>query len=111
MTYKGSRNPAVSILKAFYRPSSILLQTIFISSLSNQRITLIFIMLFTKVGVLAALLPSALACLGYEGGVPKATTTYSNKQYIEVKKGQVYDGKWARFDRGSGACGGGEGGK
>ncbi|KAH8733388.1 putative pectate lyase F [Ilyonectria robusta] len=67
-------------------------------------------MLFTKVGVLAALLPSALACLGYEGGVPKATTTYSNKQYIEVKKGQVYDGKWARFDRGSGACGGGEGG-
>lgn len=68
-------------------------------------------MLFTKVGVLAALLPSALACLGYEGGVPKATTTYSNKQYIEVKKGQVYDGKWARFDRGSGACGGGEGGK
>jgi hypothetical protein len=68
-------------------------------------------MLF-KFGLVAvALVPSTLACLGYEGGVPKATDTHSNSNFIEVKAGQVYDGKWARYDRGSGACGSGEGGK
>ncbi|KAH6892138.1 pectate lyase F [Thelonectria olida] len=67
-------------------------------------------MLFNVALVAAALVPSTLACLGYEGGVPKATDTHSNSAYIEVKAGKVFDGKWARYDRGSGACGKGEGG-
>lgn len=63
-----------------------------------------------RLSVLAALLPSALACLGYTGGVPKATSTKTNSKPITVAAGTVYDGGWARFDRGSGACGSGEGG-
>ncbi|KAJ0268779.1 hypothetical protein COL26b_002508 [Colletotrichum chrysophilum] len=59
---------------------------------------------FGLVPLLAAV--PALACNGYTGGVPKATGTVSSKSYIEIKAGQVYDGKWQRFDRGSGACGG-----
>ncbi|SPO07449.1 probable Probable pectate lyase F [Cephalotrichum gorgonifer] len=55
---------------------------------------------------LAVGLPTALACLGYEGGVPKATKTISNKAVIEVGAGKVFDGGWARYDRGSGACNG-----
>lgn len=59
-----------------------------------------------------SLLPSAMACLGYTGGVPKPTDHFSNSKVIEVKAGQVYDGKWAKYDRGSGACKGqNEGGK
>ncbi|KDN65652.1 putative pectate lyase F [Colletotrichum sublineola] len=63
-----------------------------------------------KTGIvsLLAALPITLACLGYEGGVPVATSTKTNSKYIEVKVGQVYDGGWARFDRGSGACTGGQ---
>ena len=60
----------------------------------------------TKLAWLAALLPAALACNGYTGGVPKATSTKSNKAVIEVKAGQTFDGGWARYDRGSGACSG-----
>ncbi|KAF4778209.1 pectate lyase C [Colletotrichum scovillei] len=65
-------------------------------------------MQFLKFGLvpLLAALPGALACNGYTGGVPKATGTVTSKSYIEIKAGQVYDGKWQRFDRGSGACGG-----
>ncbi|KAF3119322.1 hypothetical protein TWF225_004971 [Orbilia oligospora] len=59
-----------------------------------------------KLVALAAMLPSTLACLGYTGGVPKATTTKTNSKVIEVPAGTVYDGGWARFDRGSGACNG-----
>lgn len=56
---------------------------------------------------LAALLPvTALACNGYTGGVPKATSTKTNSKVITVKAGTTYDGKWARYDRGAGACGG-----
>lgn len=53
---------------------------------------------------LAAALPGSLACLGYEGGVPVPTAHHSNSQVIEVGPGEVYDGGWARFDRGPGAC-------
>lgn len=56
--------------------------------------------------ILALALPTALACLGYEGGIPAATKTISNKAVIEVAAGQTFDGAWARYDRGSGACGG-----
>jgi len=55
---------------------------------------------------LAALLPVAFACNGYTGGVPKATSTKTNSKVITVKAGTTYDGKWARYDRGAGACGG-----
>lgn len=65
-----------------------------------------------KLGLLSALLPAALACLGYEGGVPTPTSTKSNSAVIEVAAGAVFDGGWARYDRGSGACSGQtEGGK
>ena len=61
---------------------------------------------------LLAILPSAMACLGYTGGLPKATSTKTNSKVIEVKAGQTYDGGWAKYDRGSGACSGQtEGGK
>ncbi|KAJ4350502.1 uncharacterized protein N0V89_009123 [Didymosphaeria variabile] len=53
---------------------------------------------------LLALLPAALACNAYTGGVPAATSTKSNSAVIEVKAGQVFDCGWARYDRGSGAC-------
>lgn len=53
---------------------------------------------------LASLLPVALACNGYTGGVPTATSSKSNSAVIEVAAGQTFDGGWARYDRGSGAC-------
>ncbi|KFY78458.1 hypothetical protein V501_02749 [Pseudogymnoascus sp. VKM F-4519 (FW-2642)] len=58
----------------------------------------------SKLVSLAALLPAALACNAYTGGVPTATSTKTNSKVIEVAAGKVYDGGWARFDRGSGAC-------
>lgn len=62
-------------------------------------------MLFSKslVPVLAAL-PAAFACNGYTGGVPVPTKTVTSSSVIEVKAGQTYDGGWAKYDRGSGAC-------
>jgi hypothetical protein len=66
----------------------------------------------TQIVSLLAILPSAMACLGYTGGLPKATGTKTNSKVIEVKAGQTFDGKWAKYDRGSGACSGqSEGGK
>ena len=53
---------------------------------------------------LLALLPSAMACLAYTGGVPVATSTKTNSKVITVAAGTTYDGGWARYDRGSGAC-------
>lgn len=58
----------------------------------------------TKLVALAALLPSVLACLGYTGGLPKATSTKTNSKVIVVAAGAVFDGGWAKYDRGSGAC-------
>jgi hypothetical protein len=61
---------------------------------------------------LAAILPAVIACNGYTGGLPTPTSTKTNSKVIEVKAGQVYDGLWAKWDRGSGACSGQtEGGK
>lgn len=64
----------------------------------------------TQLLALASALPVALACLGYEGGVPVATSSKSISSPITVKSGEVFDCGWARYDRGSGACGDGEGG-
>ncbi|KAF1972757.1 pectate lyase [Bimuria novae-zelandiae CBS 107.79] len=59
-----------------------------------------------QIAGLLTLLPAAMACNAYTGGVPKATETKSNSKVIEVPAGKVYDGLWARYDRGSGACSG-----
>lgn len=66
-----------------------------------------------KLGVaIAALLPSVLACAAYDGGIPKANGHHSNSKVIEVAAGKTFDGAWARYDRGAGACSGQkEGGK
>lgn len=49
-------------------------------------------------------LPIALACLGYEGGIPTPTDHHSNSAVIEIAAGEVFDAGWAKYDRGSGAC-------
>ncbi|KAF2713063.1 polysaccharide lyase family 3 protein [Pleomassaria siparia CBS 279.74] len=51
-----------------------------------------------------ALLPAALACNGYTGGLPTPTSSKSNSKVIEIKAGVTYDGLWIKYDRGSGAC-------
>lgn len=59
-----------------------------------------------KLAFAAALLPASLACNGYTGGVPTPTSTKTNSKVIEIATRQTYDGGWARFDQGSGACSG-----
>jgi hypothetical protein len=54
----------------------------------------------------SALLPAALACNGYTGGLPTAVGTKTNSKVITVAAGQVFDGAWYKYDRGSGACSG-----
>jgi len=56
-------------------------------------------------------LPAAMACLGYTGGVPKATGTKSLSAPQYLKKGQVFDAKWVRYDRGVKCSGQSEGGE
>jgi hypothetical protein len=60
--------------------------------------------LFATLSAIAAFLPVIFACKGHTGGVPKAVGTKTNKAVIEVAAGQVFDGQWYRYDRGSGAC-------
>ncbi|KAJ4372929.1 hypothetical protein N0V83_003220 [Neocucurbitaria cava] len=52
----------------------------------------------------SALLPAALACNGYTGGLPTPVGTKSNSKVIEVAAGATFDGGWYKYDRGSGAC-------
>ncbi|KKK13999.1 hypothetical protein P175DRAFT_0559363 [Aspergillus ochraceoroseus IBT 24754] len=67
--------------------------------------------MFSKLAVISSVfLPVALACLGWEGGVPVPTAHHSKKAPIEIRAGEVFDGGWAKFDRGAGACKNGEGG-
>lgn len=58
----------------------------------------------SKLALFSTLLPTALACLGYEGGVPEHTDHISSDSVIRVEAGEVFDGQWAKYDRGSGAC-------
>ena len=62
------------------------------------------------VTVLAAL-PAAMACLGSTGGVPKATGSTSLSAPKTLKKGEVFDAGWVRYDRGVKCTGQAEGGK
>jgi hypothetical protein len=60
--------------------------------------------LFATLSAIAVFLPVVFACKGHTGGVPKAVGTKTNKAVIEIAAGQVFDGQWYRYDRGSGAC-------
>ncbi|KAF7558215.1 hypothetical protein G7Z17_g201 [Cylindrodendrum hubeiense] len=60
--------------------------------------------------VAASIVPSVLACLGYEGGVPTPTSEKTISAPITIGAGEVFDAGWAKYDRGSGACDDGEGG-
>jgi hypothetical protein len=53
---------------------------------------------------LLAAAPTALACLGYEGGVPTPTENVPLSKPIYVKAGEVYDGGWRKFDRSPSTC-------
>lgn len=53
---------------------------------------------------LLAAAPTALACLGYEGGVPEPTENVALSEPIYVKAGEVYDGEWRKFDRNPSTC-------
>ncbi|KAH6695765.1 pectin lyase fold/virulence factor [Plectosphaerella plurivora] len=48
--------------------------------------------------------PAALACLGYEGGLPKHTGLVPLSEPIYVKNGEVYDGGWRKYDRNPSSC-------
>ncbi|KAF4997244.1 hypothetical protein FDECE_12145 [Fusarium decemcellulare] len=57
-----------------------------------------------------AAVPSAMACLGYTGGVPKATGSKSLSSPKTLKKNEVFDAGWVRYDRGVKCNGQAEGG-
>lgn len=48
-------------------------------------------------------IPAALACNG-ENAIPEATETITNSEPIYIASGEVFDGGFARYDRGSGYC-------
>lgn len=64
-----------------------------------------------KLVTLASALPVALACLGYEDGVPTPTSSKTLSAPMRITAGQVFDAGWVKYDRGSGACDDGEGGQ
>lgn len=70
----------------------------------------IFATMLSKIALASSIIPVALACLGYEGGLPQHTAHYSNSSPIEIAAGETFDAGWAKYDRGSGACSSGEGG-
>lgn len=47
-----------------------------------------------------AVIPAAMACLGYDKGLPKHTGTKSLSAPRYLKKGEVFDAKWVKYDRG-----------
>ncbi|KAF4778798.1 polysaccharide lyase family 3 [Colletotrichum scovillei] len=55
-------------------------------------------------GTLLGALPMTLACLGYEGGLPKPTSNKQISAPIYVKSGEVFDGGWAKYDRNPTSC-------
>lgn len=59
-----------------------------------------------KLIALAAALPSVMACLGYDGGLPKHTGTKSLNAPMYIGAGKTFDAQWVKYDRGPGACGG-----
>lgn len=61
---------------------------------------------FNKLVALAAALPTALACLGWEGGLPTPTSTRSLTAPIRIAAGQTFDAGWVKYDRGPSTCNG-----
>lgn len=57
-----------------------------------------------QIASLLALLPSALACNGYTGGLPTATSSKTISSAITIAAGETFDAGWVKYDRGSGAC-------
>lgn len=65
----------------------------------------------TSIFSLIAALPAAMACLGYEGGLPKHTGTKTLSKPMYIAEGKTFDAGWVKYGRGV-ACGGQkEGGK
>jgi hypothetical protein len=65
----------------------------------------------TGIFSLVAALPAAMACLGYDGGLPSHTGTKTLSAPMYIGEGEVFDAGWVKYDRGV-ACGGqSEGGK
>ncbi|KAK7440342.1 hypothetical protein CaCOL14_007997 [Colletotrichum acutatum] len=64
--------------------------------------------MLSNIGVLTAALlgalPTTSACLGYEGGLPKATSNKQISAPIYVKSGEAFDGGWAKYDRNPTSC-------
>jgi hypothetical protein len=65
----------------------------------------------TSILSLLSAVPAAMACLGYTGGLPKhsGTKTLSAPRYL--KKGEVFDAGWVKYDRGIQCSGQSEGGE
>lgn len=87
-----------------------LLRTVHFKPQLPAHSTIIMMHVPAQIFTLISALPAALACLGYEGGVPTPTSTKSISSPITVAAGATFDCGWARYDRGSGACQDGEGG-
>lgn len=64
--------------------------------------------MLTNIGTLALALlgaaPTALACLGWTGGLPTPTDTRRISAPIYVRAGEVYDGHWVKYDRNPTTC-------
>ncbi|KAI8711485.1 Pectate lyase [Fusarium sp. LHS14.1] len=60
---------------------------------------------------LIAALPAAMACLGYEGGLPTPTDSKSLSAPQYIKAGQTFDAGWVKYDRGQSCTGQSEGGE
>ncbi|KAK7224372.1 hypothetical protein V2G26_012375 [Clonostachys chloroleuca] len=52
-----------------------------------------------------AAVPAAMACLGYEGGLPTPTGTKTLSEPYYIGAGETFDAGWVKYDRGV-ACGG-----
>lgn len=68
-------------------------------------------MRFSSLAAFGAIISPAFACLGYTGGLPKATSTVSLKAPRYLKAGEVFDAGWAKYDRGVKCSGQSEGGE
>lgn len=64
--------------------------------------------MLANVGTLALALlgvvPAALACNGWTGGLPVPTDTRRITAPIYVRAGEVYDGHWVKYDRNPTTC-------
>ncbi|KAH6894720.1 family 3 polysaccharide lyase [Thelonectria olida] len=62
------------------------------------------------ISVIAAI-PAAMACLGYDGGLPTATGSKSLSEPQYIGAGETFDAGWVKYDRGESCTGQSEGGE